>query len=32
MQAVAVQLRDWRESRFDSGAMAFYWLQMYFVQ
>ncbi|CAF0799050.1 unnamed protein product [Rotaria sordida] len=32
MQAVAAQLRDWRESRFDSGAMAFYWLQMYFVQ
>ena len=25
-------MRDWRESRFDSGAMAFYWLQMYFVQ
>lgn len=28
----SAQLRDWRESRFDSGAMAFYWLQMYFVQ
>lgn len=28
----AAQLREWRESRFDSGAMAFYWLQMYFVQ
>ena len=32
MQAVSAQLRDWRESRIDSGAMVFYWLQMYFVQ
>jgi len=32
MQTVSAQLRDWRESRIDSGAMVFYWLQMYFVQ
>ncbi|CAF1336470.1 unnamed protein product [Rotaria sp. Silwood1] len=32
MQIVCAQLRDWRESRIDSGAMVFYWLQMYFVQ
>ncbi|CAF2759236.1 unnamed protein product [Rotaria sp. Silwood2] len=32
MQFVSAQLRDWRESRIDSGAMVFYWLQMYFIQ
>ncbi|CAF2139358.1 unnamed protein product [Rotaria magnacalcarata] len=32
MQTVSAQLRDWRESRIDSGKIVFYWLQIYFVE
>ncbi|CAF3433171.1 unnamed protein product [Rotaria socialis] len=32
MRTVSAQLRDWRESRIDSGTIVIYWLQMYFAE
>ncbi|CAF1106253.1 unnamed protein product, partial [Didymodactylos carnosus] len=31
MNIVVTHLRDWRDTRFDTGAISLYWLQIYFV-
>ncbi|CAF0970355.1 unnamed protein product [Didymodactylos carnosus] len=31
MNIVVTHLRDWRDARFDTGAISLYWLQIYFV-